>query len=335
MHGMILAAGLGTRLRPVTNHLPKALLPVVNIPLIEYALPSLVAAGVELIGVNLCHLGAKVRGFLQQTRVVDPARFVFSSEPELLGTAGGIKRLARILGGESFFIHNADMLASVDARSLIDHHRRSGAVVTLAVAPPAACERPTLALVPDGSVTDMLGLVHGCASEVDFLGLCVIEASFVARLPEHGCLVRDALVPYLREGGRVAAWVHQGYARDVGTPARWLRAQADLLAGRLTLPEPLATRYETACRRQPLMAAETQIIPPVAAGLHTCIAERSTVGPGVCLGEGVRVGRGCCLRHALVLDDTVISDHAIIEHAIVGPEGILSAEEGSGGPMRE
>src|SRR5213075_2290701 len=108
MRSMILAAGLGTRLRPVTDILPKPMVPVCNRPLIAYAVEAFLAAGIDDIVVNLHHLPDAIVEFLTSTY---DCRFEFSLEREILGTGGGIRRVRRFLeASDEFFLVNADTI---------------------------------------------------------------------------------------------------------------------------------------------------------------------------------------------------------------------------------
>ncbi len=113
MRAMILAAGFGTRLRPLTNTVPKALVPVAGRPLIEYGLFWLKAQGVEEVVINLHHLGDKIRDTLGDGRMYG-LRIVYSPEEPILDTGGGIKKAQPWLDGETFLVLNCDTILDLD-----------------------------------------------------------------------------------------------------------------------------------------------------------------------------------------------------------------------------
>jgi len=133
MKAMVLAAGVGSRLRPLTDRLPKALIEVGGMPLIEIVLRRLAAAGVRQAVVNTHHEAEPLERFLRGRSDLG-LRIEISHETELLDTGGGIKHAAAFLAGsEPFIVHNADVVSAVDLRLLVDAHRSSGALATLSV----------------------------------------------------------------------------------------------------------------------------------------------------------------------------------------------------------
>ena len=136
MKAMILAAGLGTRLKPITDKIPKALVPVGGTPMLEHIILKIKAAGFTHVVINIHHFGEQIIDFLSSKNkfglTVD-----FSDERDfLLDTGGGIKQAGRFLNGnEPFLIHNTDMFTNVDLTAIYRSHVRSNAFVSLAVSP--------------------------------------------------------------------------------------------------------------------------------------------------------------------------------------------------------
>ena len=132
MKAMVLAAGVGSRLRPLTDRMPKALVPIAGMPMIEIVLRRLAAAGVTEAVVNVFHHADQVEHFLQGLQL--GMRIEISRETALLDTGGGLAQVAAFFAGtEPFFVHNADVVSGVDLRHLHDRHRQSGALATLSV----------------------------------------------------------------------------------------------------------------------------------------------------------------------------------------------------------
>ncbi len=134
MRAMVLAAGLGTRMRPLTNRIPKALVPVAGRPLIEYGLRFLKSQGIEEIIINLHHLGGRLRDTLGTGRVYG-VRLTYSPEDRLLDTGGGLKHAQAFLEGDTFVVLNGDTILDLDLGEVLAIHRRARAVATLAVRP--------------------------------------------------------------------------------------------------------------------------------------------------------------------------------------------------------
>ena len=133
MKAMILAAGMGTRLKPITNQVPKALVPVGGYPLLELVIKKLMAAGVDEIVVNLHHFADQIIRFLEKRKNFG-IKIHFSYEEEILGTGGGLLFAADYLkGSEPFFLHNVDIVSDINLQEMLKFHKKSASLVTLAV----------------------------------------------------------------------------------------------------------------------------------------------------------------------------------------------------------
>jgi N-acetyl-alpha-D-muramate 1-phosphate uridylyltransferase len=235
---MLLAAGLGTRLRPLTDHTPKALIEVNGVPVLERVALRLIEAGADRLIVNLHHLGEQIERYVAQ-RGGWSVEVVFSREADQpLETGGGLLHARHLFRGDApFFLHNADILTDIDLGALYDAHRaRPDALATLAV-----MERPTsrFLLFDDdglfGRTDERAGLEIrvrepvGEARRLAFGGVHVISPEFFGLLTEAGAF--SILDPYLRlagEGRRILPFRVDG-ARwfDIGKPEQLERARAE------------------------------------------------------------------------------------------------------------
>ncbi len=132
LKAMIFAAGLGTRLRPLTNDRPKALVEFKDKPLLEHTIEKLKTVGVEHIVVNVHHFADKVIDFLH-SKDFGVKISISDERDELLDTGGGLRKAADILGDEPFFIHNVDILSDIDLKEMLLAHKASGAIVTVGI----------------------------------------------------------------------------------------------------------------------------------------------------------------------------------------------------------
>ncbi len=134
MKAMILAAGLGTRLRPLTEELPKALVEVHGIPMLEIIIRRLIRAGFNEIVINLHYLPEKIMYFLEKNTFTGVNIRLIREEPDILDTGGGIKNAASLLQGEEpFVVHNVDVISDIDLRAMVGYHKKAGGLATLAV----------------------------------------------------------------------------------------------------------------------------------------------------------------------------------------------------------
>lgn len=134
MKAMIFAAGLGTRLRPLTDNMPKALVPVAGKPMLQHVIERMKAAGFNEITINIHHFGEQIIDFVQANQQFGITIHISDERGELLDTGGGIKKARPFLDGdEPFLVHNADILTDVDLHKLYQHHLTNNADATLLV----------------------------------------------------------------------------------------------------------------------------------------------------------------------------------------------------------
>jgi mannose-1-phosphate guanylyltransferase len=207
---MVLAAGLGTRLRPLTDVLAKPLVPVGDRPALAHTLERIRAAGFERIVVNAHHRAEDIQHFARGL----PFDVAVSEERELLGTAGGIAHASSLLGAGDVVVWNGDILADVDLRSLVAAH---DAAATLVVQPLLRGDGP-VGLDGMGNVVRLRQDVFGDEEHGgQFLGISVLSAALRARLPPQGGLIENLLVPALRRGAVVRSFPFDGSWTDIGT----------------------------------------------------------------------------------------------------------------------
>ena len=238
MKAMILAAGVGSRLRPLTDSTPKALIPVAGVPMLERVLVRLQDAGADSFVVNVHHFAPRVADFCADLSRRRGVPISVSREDDLLLETGGAIKKASILlrGREPFFIHNVDILTDLDLRALYAAHRASGALATLAVGERDS-DRAYLFDAKDrfvghddrksGLTTWARGPVPG-ARRLPFDCVHVVSPPLLDRIAESG--VFSITKTYLRlaaAGADIRAWLSEARAwHDIGTPEKLAAAQA-------------------------------------------------------------------------------------------------------------
>lgn len=229
---MILAAGLGTRLRPLTDRLPKPALPVVNRPLASYSLERLRAAGVGRVAMNVHHLPEALEAAFADVAI--------AREPALLGTGGGVRHAAALLDEDELFAMNGDIVFWPDLEGALALHRASGAIATVVLREDARARAlGAIGVDGEGRVRSLLTPAPDGAREHMFTGVHVLSARAVAELPSEGCIIRTAYRRWIDTGEMVAGFVDASPWRDLGTPAEYLRANLDLARGSLPWPSAL------------------------------------------------------------------------------------------------
>ncbi len=234
--GMVLCAGLGTRLRPLTDERPKPLVPVADRPLAAWALDRLAAVGVRHFVANAHHLAEQVDPGLRPWSDRHGASLKVLTEATLLGTGGGIRNALPHLG-DDFWVFNGDVLAAPDLRRAAEVHLASDAWMTLILRDdPRAVALGAIEVDEAGRVRRILGegaappeRLRACV----FTGIYLISQRVADDLPAEGCVVRHTLRRLLARGERVMGVVDGGAWHDLGTPARYAHAQFALLRGEL------------------------------------------------------------------------------------------------------
>lgn len=225
---MILGAGYGTRLRPLTDWLAKPMVPVGDGPMAQHIVKRLRDGGIERLVVNVHHRPEDLRSWATAIGAT------ISEETELLGTAGGVARAETLLGNGDVLVWNGDIFVDLDPRALLETHRASGAEATLAVVPRPA-RTGNVGLGRGGRI---VRLRHESFGEelrgADFVGVQVLGVRSRARLPKQGCLVGDVHIPALRAGLHLASHPLTTPFIDVGSLAHYVAANRAWLAERRT-----------------------------------------------------------------------------------------------------
>jgi mannose-1-phosphate guanylyltransferase len=300
IRALVLAAGLGTRLRPLTEHTPKPLLPVRGVPILGHTLAQLAAFGCEAAAVNLHYLGDQIRQRFGDSHAGMP--LTWSEEPEILGTLGALHPLKEFFApADLVLLINGDSLCKWPLRKLIRRHVASGARSTLVLT-----SRPDPASFGGGVGIDRLGRIVSfwpgdsergeVVRRYVFAGAHAFSPGLLADIgPGKADIVRDLYVPMLERGERIESVVDSGRWHDMGTPQRFLEAVLDW--ARADWPERLWRRSWT--------SQEASL------GTGAKVRE-SSIEPGARVGEGARVER------AILLPGARIGKGSVVRESIVG-----------------
>jgi NDP-sugar pyrophosphorylase family protein len=241
---MILAAGYGTRLRPVTYALPKPIVPLAGRPLMGWAVEALLAVGLRDFVVNLHHLPEPIERYLRD-HYAGIARFEFSFEPEILGTGGGVRKVRTLLENDSeFFLVNGDTIQFPPYDALRAARNERDALAALTLRHPPEGDRFTPVYFDDGAIT---GFGKGTGETLMFSGTHLISNRIFDYLPDKDFsgIVDEVYQPLIDSGReRIAGVVDDGVWFDIGTPQRYMTASRTLLdlIVRGQLPIPSETR---------------------------------------------------------------------------------------------
>jgi mannose-1-phosphate guanylyltransferase len=222
----VLGAGLGTRLRPLTDALPKPLIPIFQKPLITFALDHLIGTGVNKFVINTHRLPELFQSLLSETGYKGyPIRLVH--EPDLLETGGGIKNTERDLGTEPFLTYSGDILTDVNLRLLIDEHFRRGNDVTLALRETGLGSDIALR---DHRVVDIANR-YGLPGNLDFANIAVWNSAVFQRIPSNKKISFIPIITdWIAQGGKIGGLVmNDGKWFNIGSRAQYLDVHRTIL----------------------------------------------------------------------------------------------------------
>src|ERR671921_16100 len=323
MKAMALAAGKGTRLFPLTGEIPKPMAPVVNTPIIEHIFELLSRHGVEEVRVNVHYLADALLGAYGEESTVDGMKIHLEREDELLGTAGGVKRLADRFD-ETFVIVSGYALTDVNITELVEHHKERGALATIAL-------RRVYDTSECGVVdVDDEGNIKGFQEKPDpgeaistlaNTGIYVFEPRALDYIPENTFFdfAEDVFPKLLENGEEFVGYQEDFYWSDIGTLEAYRQAQYDVLSGRVGVKIPGEKRGETFW-----VGEDAQIHPSAEIEGQVLVGRDAVVGRGVKLIDDVTVGSDCWIRpnatikRSILLPGSSIGDGAYLEDCIVG-----------------
>ncbi len=324
MRAMVLAAGLGTRLRPLTYEITKPMVPVLDRPVMEHIVDLLDKHGYERVIANLHYFPDSIREHFGD-------RLSYRYEEELLGTAGGVRACADFFGGETFLVISGDALTDIDLTRFAERHEQSGGVATLAV------KRVTDTREYGVVLHDREGRITGfqekpapeeALSDLGNCGIYMFEPEIFDYFPDRPFAdwAHD-VYPALLEND-VPFHIHEieEYWNDVGSLAELRQGTFDALAGELHL-QVEGTEFAPGVRvvgGSPLRE-DTEVEGPIWIGEGVTLGEGVRLMGPVVLGDGARVGAGAQLRESIVFPGTEVAAKSILIGAIAGHGGILES----------
>jgi mannose-1-phosphate guanylyltransferase len=295
MKAMILAAGFGTRLRPLTDKKPKALMPIANKPLIARVIAYLKSHGVNQIIVNAHHHSQQVVDYLNRGRPFELDLEV-RVEPEILGTGGGIKNTEDFWDDDAFVVINTDILTDIDLADAYKYHKKSGTLVTLVLHDCA----PYNQIQIDGN-RHVVGIDSACGPErLAFTGIHILNRELLSYLPETGYSdIIDSYRKFIQSGEPIGAFLSEGhYWRDVGSVESYRDTNRELAENNIVLG--------TGCSLAP----------------STKLVEWAVVGENCHLEADVEIKRSILWENVVVkrnakITDSIVTSHNIIENDLI------------------
>jgi mannose-1-phosphate guanylyltransferase len=320
---MALAAGKGTRLFPLTGEIPKPMAPVVDTPIIEHIFGLLASHGVEEVHVNVHYLADALLKTYGETSEINGMTVHLSREEELMGTAGGVKRLGSNFD-DTFVVVSGDALTDVDLRELVAFHKERDALATIALR--RVYDTAEFGVVEVDESGNILGFQEKpdpqeAISTLANTGIYVLEPRTLDYIPEDTFFdfARDVFPKFLKNGERFVGYQGDFYWSDIGTLQAYREAQYDVLSGRVEVKIPGEKRGESLW-----VGEDAQIHPSANIEGHVLVGRDAVIGRDVTLLGAVTVGTDCWIRpgatikRSILLPGASIGDGAYLEDCIVG-----------------
>ncbi|MEK6251926.1 MAG: NDP-sugar synthase [Actinomycetota bacterium] len=333
MRAMILAAGLGTRLRPITYEMPKPMVPVLNRPVMEHIIELLARHGFTEVNANLHWFPELIRDrFGDGSRLGIELRY--SEEEALLGTAGGVRKAADFLG-EDFLVISGDALTDIDLAAMRDFHRSHGGIATLATK--RVADTSQFGVV----ITDTDGRVQGfqekpdpaeALSDLANCGVYMFRAEVFDFFPAEGERSKAAgpddppgfadwamdVLPALLDGD-VPFYSHevQAYWNDIGNLEELWRSNMDAVSGEVAIDPGAPEVAEGVRAGEETDLGGTEVEPPALFGPRIEFGVDVRIdGPAV-IGDGARIGAGSRMKESVMLPGTEVGPASVLAGAVV------------------
>lgn len=322
MKAMILAAGVGSRLQPLTNNLAKSMMPIINKPVMEHTLNLLSNQGVTEVVINIHHLAEQIKDYFG-----DGSNFginiKYSFEEELMGTAGGIKKVADFFD-DTFIIISGDALTDIKIKDVYDYHKQKKALATICLKKVADVEKYGVV------ITDREGKINSfqekpareeALSELVNTGIYIFEPEILDYIPANEVYdFGKQLFPKLVEiNAPLYGYSLKDYWNDVGSFAEYFNSHIDALQGRVEV------RFPGHLKNNSWIGENVQIDKSIKINGTNVIGNNSVICKGVYLGGNVIIGEDCQINSGANLENVIIWDKVQIPEQIKLMNCILGA----------
>jgi mannose-1-phosphate guanylyltransferase len=317
LKALILAGGIGTRLRPLSCTRPKLLFPILNKPLLDWTLQSLAETGVDGATLAVKHMAEVFMQRYGETKY--GMKISYSKEKQPMQTGGAIKYAEQLIGHkEPFLVLNGDIFSRIDYKKLLKKHEETNALATIAL---YRVEDPsrygTVKLTKKNQITQFVEKApRGQApSNLINAGIYVLNPKIFERIPGgRPVSIEREIFPKLAEEGSLFGYIFKEIWMDIGKPRDYLKANRillDLEENKRTLGKDVK------------LGEKAKLNDPVIVDSGVEIGQQSKIGPYAIIGRDAVLGKGVILENSVVFSDAVISDYASVKGAVIGEGAII------------
>jgi len=324
MRAMVLAAGLGTRLRPLTYEITKPMVPVIDRPVMEHILDLLDRHRVDEVIANLHYYPESIREYFGE-------RIEYRFEEELLGTAGGVRACSDFFADDTFLVISGDALTDIDLTALIERHFATGSIATLAVKRVEDTrEYGVVVHDKDGRITGFQEkpAPDEARSNLGNCGIYVFEPKIFDYFPESPFVdwAKDVFPALLEADEPFHIHEVHEYWNDVGSLGELRQGTFDALRGELAIELPGEERGDGLIAAPGAQVGEdVEVEGPVWVGRDARVGDGARLTGPLVIGDGASVGEGAQLRETILFPGTEVAAGAILIGAIAGHAGILAS----------
>lgn len=333
MQAIILAGGMGTRLRPLTEELPKPMIPVLNKPLMEYSVELLKKYGITDIGVTLMFLPQYIQNHFGNGENFDVKLSYFTENNTPLGTAGSVK-LAEDKLDDTFFVISGDALTDIDLDKILKYHKSINADVTIVLSKQEnPLEYGVVLADTSGKITSFSEKPNweNVVSNTVNTGIYIIEKKVLEKIPNNQefDFSKDLFPILLKENYNLYGYITEDYWCDLGNPDSYLMANKDILIGKV-----FSQKYENVLSENIIISENTKLIPPVYIGKNSVLNGENVIGPNVVIGdnaiiENSKISNTVLWDKVLVnkteLNEIIIGNNSKLNQTILGGKNVIGS----------
>ena len=318
---MVLAAGVGSRLEPISSHIPKPLVPVLNRPVMEHILALLHQHGITDVVSNTHHMADLLQKHFEDN---PPAgmKISFFEETELTGDAGGVRAAREFLEDDTFIVIMGDLITNANLSALIEDHKRKGALATIAVKQVEDVTRfGVMRRDADGFIQEFQEkpAAHEAISNDISTGIYILEPEIFKHIPSSGVVGfgRQIFPSLVSSNLPVLGSELEGYWSDIGTLQDLFRTNIDALHGIVPVGNQKRDLNKPEERTNIQLGRNVEIAEPTLLGANVIIQDNTKIGEDCIIGNDTEIGSNCQLKNCVIFADSKIESKTNISDCIL------------------